>query len=147
MNKLLNFSANLLLGLGILDLFRGFMHTFNIMWASQNVAKIEPLPDSLVLMGAFGISNYLTGAIYILVWKKAKFLAPYILGLIPMTYLLGAIGLQFAGVEAQAEFKGKYMMLVYNGLCMITAVTYFFFNRGNKESVVSHNRQALKEEY
>ena len=48
---------------GILDLIRGYAHTFNIRYAAEYVAGIEPIPDSLVLMGAFGISNFLTAFI------------------------------------------------------------------------------------
>ncbi len=45
--------------------------------------------DQVFLLGVFGISNFLTGFIYLLISRKAKELAPYMLIIIPLTYHLG----------------------------------------------------------
>ncbi len=113
-----------LFSLGILDLLRGFMHTYNINWASTNIAKIDPLPDSLILMGSFGISNILTGFIYIYTAWKLKKHAPIILILIPIAYFLGFVGLKISGISMQSEFNGKYMMLVYMSICVVSFLYY-----------------------
>lgn len=110
---------------GIMDIIRGFLHTFNIRWASANIAKIEPIPDSLQIMGAFGMSNFLTGFLFLLIFSKAKHLSPYVLLLIPFSYLLGIVGLRIENVTPNAEFNGQYMMMVYLGICALAAVYYF----------------------
>jgi len=127
--KAIRISTTFLFALGTLDLIRGFMHTFNINWAATTFAKIALIPDSLMLMGAFGISNILTGLIYLLICKKAKHLVPYVLALIPTAYLLGMIGLRMQGVQAESAFNGKYMMLGYLGLCALISAYYFISAR------------------
>lgn len=129
----LKINTRVLGALAILDLIRGYMHTFNINWASANIAKIDPIPDSLMLMGSFGISNFLTGFIYLLIIWKAKQLAPYILLLIPFSYVLGIIGLKIQNVQMEAEFNGQYMMHVYLILCALTGVYYFVASNLNKD--------------
>ena len=57
--------------LGSLDLIRGFMHTNLLNFAASNIAgpdlSTAQASDLLQLMGAFGISNYITGIALILV--------------------------------------------------------------------------------
>ena len=124
--------ATVLFGLGIVDLFRGFMHTFLLRWAGVHIAGFDPVTtpsDQFFLLGAFGISNLLTGFLYLLISRKARELSPYVLAIIPATYLLGIIGIGVAGVQAQAEFLGKYFMMVYFAVCMVT-VAVFLVQRG-----------------
>jgi hypothetical protein len=106
-----------------LDLLRGFMHTFLLTWSATNIAKFDlttATPDQFFLLGVFGISNFLTGFIYLLISRKARQLSPYVLILIPLAYLLGLAGISVSGVHAQAAFEGKYFMLVYFGICIVT---------------------------
>ena len=107
---------------GLMDIKRGFAHTYNMRYSAENLAGIELIPESLVLMGAFGISNFLTGFIYFLVIWKAKELAPYILLIIPFSYFFGGIGIKFQDIQTDAPFIGRYMMAVYLGICLITAL-------------------------
>jgi hypothetical protein len=123
--KALKISIVYLWGIALLDLVRGFLHTFNILWANATFAQMEPNPDSLMMLGAFGISNILTGFLYLLILKKAKHLAPYVLAIIPISYISGSIGLKLEGIQAESSFYGKYMMLVYLGLCILFAAYYF----------------------
>ncbi|MEM7381755.1 MAG: hypothetical protein AAF361_11235 [Bacteroidota bacterium] len=110
----------------VMDLIRGIMHTYNIKYAAVNIAGIEPIPDSLVLMGSFGISNFLTAFIYLLIIWKARQLAPYVLIFIPISYVVGAFGLfQFQNVAMEANFQGQYLMRVYLAIFTITALAYF----------------------
>lgn len=123
-----NFPAHVLLTIGIIDLVRGFLHTFQIQWAAMVFAKLDlsfAKSDQLFLLGIFGISNFLTGTIYILISQKAKNLAPYVLGLIPLAYLTGLMGLRLSGITGQAAFLGRYFMLVYLAVCLATSLFYF----------------------
>ena len=121
--------STVLFFIGGLDLLRGFMHTFLLTWSATNIAKLNMAiesSDQVFLLGVFGISNFLTGFIYFLVSKKARELSPYVLIIIPLTYLLGLIGIWSGNVHGQAAFEGKYFMLVYFSICIITFVTFQF---------------------
>jgi len=122
--KALKLSIAYLWVLAILDLVRGFLHTFNILWANETFAQMVPHPDSLMMLGAFGISNILTGLLYLLILKKAKHLAPYVLGFIPISYMSGGLGLKLQGIQGESSFYGKYMMLIYLALCILCVVYY-----------------------
>lgn len=113
--------------LAVVDLIRGLMHTFLIMYASENIAHMTQTPDTLMLMTAFGIANWLSGAIYILVIRKAKELAPYLLILIPITYLIGVISLNVTGIASMqtAAWNGQYMLIVYMTVSLIAGLNYF----------------------
>lgn len=115
--------------IGLYDLLRGFMHTFLLTWSAANIAKfdIASTPqDQIFLLGVFGISNFLTGFIYLLICKKAKELSPYVLIIIPLTYLLGIIGIRFGGIRAKAAFDGQYLMYIYFGICTLTFIVFLF---------------------
>ena len=117
----------IMLGLmAVIDIFRGFMHTFNVRYAAENIAGINPTSDSLVIMGSFGISNLLTASIYFLIIFKARKLAPYVLALIPINYAIGAFGfLKVQQVAMESAFNGQYMMSIYIMTCFFTAIYYF----------------------
>jgi len=121
----LKLNVAILLLIGIMDFIRGFAHTFNVRHAAVHLAGIEPIPDSLYLMGAFGISNFLTGSIYFLVIWKAKHLAPYILLLIPLSYLLGGLGITYQQVEPEGQFVGRNMLRIYLSVCLLSSLSYF----------------------
>jgi len=108
-----------LLILGCVDFFRGFMHTVMLEYAAANIAGVTG-GDALFLLRTFGLSNYLTGALFILIALKAQELTPYVLVLIPVSY---AFGLLVSPPVAQAaQFNGKYMMMVYFAVCLIIGV-------------------------
>ena len=107
--------------IGVLDVIRGVLHTFLLNWSAAHIAKFDrttPM-DQLFLLGAFGISNYLTGFIYVLISRKARELSPYVLILVPSAYLLGLMGIWSGHVHAHAAFKGRYFMFVYFGICVL----------------------------
>jgi hypothetical protein len=76
--------------------------------------------DQLTLLGAFGISNLLTGAIFILVSLEAAQISEYVLLAIPGAYVIGIIGMRRSGVKAQSAFYGRYFMMVYLAVCLVT---------------------------
>ncbi len=109
------------------DIIRGLMHTFFIMYASENIAQMTQTPDTLNLMNTFGIANLLSGVTYILIVKKAKELSPYMLLIIPLTYFVGIISLNVTGVAAMqtSAWNGQYMLYVYWTVCTVVGVNYF----------------------
>lgn len=132
--KILKINIIYLWGLAILDLVRGFLHTFNLNWANATFAQMGQNPDALMMLGAFGISNILTGFLYLLILRKNKTCAPYVLALIGLSYFLGAVGLKFQGIQGESSFYGRYMMIVYLGLCFILSAAYFVVSFKEKKS-------------
>ncbi len=65
--------------LGCYDLVRGIMHTFRLEYSALHIAKINlagpEASDLLRLLGVFGISNFITGIMLILIGLKARGLA------------------------------------------------------------------------
>ena len=113
------------------------MHTFLLRWAGVNIAGFDPVTtpsDQFFLLGAFGISNFLTGFLYLLISRKARELSPYVLAIIPATYLLGMIGIGVAGVQAQADFPGKYFMMVYFAVCLVTVAVFLVQRRADRKA-------------
>lgn len=114
--------------LGVLDVIRGVMHSFLIHYSSVNIAKMNLThnkDDQLLLLSSFGISNYLTGFLFLLIAIKAEDLAPYVLGLIPLSYGIGFVSIKITGIKPKSRFVGRYMLLVYNILCVVASVGYF----------------------
>lgn len=126
--------ALVLLFIGGLDLLRGFMHTFLLTWSALNIAKFDPAApqDQFFLLGVFGISNFLTGFLYLLISRKAREISPYVLILIPLAYLLGVAGIRAGGVQPQAAFEGKYFMLVYFVICVLGFAAFLVRKIGRK---------------
>ena len=126
--------AAVLLLIGAYDLLRGFMHTFLLKWSAANFAGFDMATvseDQVFLLGVFGISNFLTGSIFLLISLKARHLAPHILILIPAIYLLGWVGIRTGGVHAEAAFNGRYLMFAYFAICLGT-YAYFLINRARR---------------
>ena len=116
------------------DIIRGLMHTFFIMFASENIAKMTQTPDTLNLMNVFGIANLLSGAIYILILKKAKELSPYILIIIPLIYFVGTLSARMTGVAAMqtSAWNGQYVMFIYLGVTALIGINYFIASAREK---------------
>jgi hypothetical protein len=117
------------IALGCVDLVRGFIHTIVLEFAALNIAGLDlstPLAgDLLQLMGTFGISNYLTGMMLILIGWKARPLALAMLGIIPAAYLVGILGIKAnsaAYAPSQAAWGGTGPMLVYLAISAITFI-------------------------
>lgn len=111
--------------LGLVDLLRGVLHTFFVSWAGRTFARLDlsvARQDQLTLLGAFGISNLLTGAIFILISTEAAPLAEYVVLTIPCAYAVGVVGMRTSGVKAQSAFYGRYFMMAYLGVCLATFV-------------------------
>lgn len=121
----LRLNTRLLLLVAIIDFIRGVMHTFFNEYAAETFAQIEPHPDALFLLGAFGISNFATSFLLLLIYIKAKQLAPYVLLTIFLAYIVGIIGVQVAGITMQSAFYGQYMMYLYLFSIFVIPMLYF----------------------
>ena len=115
--------------LGTLDLVRGFMHTILLEYAALTIAGLDlstPLAgDLLQLLGTFGISNYVTGVMLILLGWKARPLALTMLGVLPLAYGLGIVGIRLNTTgypSSAAAWGGAPMMLGYLMVCGIIFV-------------------------
>ena len=115
------------IALGGLDLIRGFMHTILIRFAATNIAGLDlstaQAGDLLVLMGSFGISNYISGLALILMGWKSRELAWIMMGVIPAAYLVGGLAIRFYSADiavSQSAWGGKPMMMAYMAICILT---------------------------
>ncbi len=121
--------------LGSLDIIRGVIHTILLEYAASNIAGLDlstsQAADILMLMGSFGISNYITGLALILTGWKSRELALILLGVIPAAYLVGGIAIRLYSTSytnTGADWGGIPMMAVYMSVCLIT-ILYGLFKR------------------
>ncbi|MDY0278450.1 MAG: hypothetical protein RBQ97_10250 [Acholeplasma sp.] len=133
--KLLKLNIYFLWGLAVLDLIRGVLHTFFLNWSNATFAQMGANNDALMMLGAFGISNILTGSLFILILMKNKNQAPYVLALISVAYVLGSIGLKVSQIQGESSFYGRYMMIAYLGLSMILSFAYFAVSIHEKNKI------------
>ncbi len=116
-------APNVQLVLGVMDLFRGVLHTLLISYAAANIAGYDfsdpNIADLLILMVAFGISNITTGLLHITIARKAPKYADIALLIVPIIYLFGITTL---GIVADSQLNGQYMMYVYFAICILTFI-------------------------
>ena len=113
--------AIVLFCIGAYDLVRGFMHTFLLKWSAVHFAGFDlaTVPqDQVFMLGAFGISNFLTGVLLLLISLRARHLAPHALIIVPVVYLVGWLGIRSAGVQGESAYEGRYLLFVYFAVCL-----------------------------
>ncbi|MDF1827883.1 MAG: hypothetical protein P1U39_06345 [Legionellaceae bacterium] len=127
--KIPAFVSTVTLVLGCLDLVRGFMHTFKLEYAALHIAKLNlstpEASDLLQLLGVFGVSNYITGIMLILVALRARELALVMLFVIPLAYVVGGIETMHNShmyAASQAAWGGRNFMFIYLIICVVTFV-------------------------
>lgn len=126
------FAWVILAALGSIDLVRGILHTFFVEHSAVKIAGMNldhSSGDQLMLLGAFGISNFLTGALYLAVALKAKQLVPTVLAIIPASYLLGFIALRLNHISPESAFPGRTFLLGYTAVCVLTLVAIAIWSR------------------
>jgi hypothetical protein len=135
------FVSIVVITLGCLDLFRGFMHTILLEYAALNIAGLDlstPLAgDLLRLLGTFGISNYVTGIMLVLIGWKARALALTMLGVIPTAYAIGIIGIRIntaAYATSQVAWGGAEPMIVYMTASLITFIAGVYTTLARKRN-------------
>jgi hypothetical protein len=110
--------------LGCLDLVRGFIHTVLLEYAAENIMGLDltvARDDQLLLLGTFGISNYLTGIMLILIGLKARNIVQYVFLAITASYFFGAYMISRVA-SSTARLGGLPMMMVYIAVCIGTFV-------------------------
>ncbi len=110
--------------LGCLDLIRGFIHTVLLEYAAQYIMGLDLLvvrDDQLLLLGVFGISNYITGMMLILIGMKARNIVQYVFLVIPVSYLWGGFLISRVA-SSTARLGGLPMMTVYIVVCIVTFI-------------------------
>ncbi len=115
--------ARVLFGLGLYDLVRGVMHTLLLRWSGIHIAGFDPVTtpiDQFFMLGVFGISNLLTGCLFLLISRRAPQLSTLILAIIPATYLLGLAGIRASGIHGTLAYGGQYLMTIYFTICVGT---------------------------
>ncbi|MGY5865275.1 MAG: hypothetical protein RTV41_11790 [Candidatus Thorarchaeota archaeon] len=118
------FAWIIMTALGCLDLVRGFIHTVLLEYAAENIMGLDLLvarDDQLLLLGTFGISNYITGMLLILIGLKARNIVQYVFLVIPVSYFAGA-NLISRVASSTARLGGLPMMMVYIAVCIGTFV-------------------------
>jgi hypothetical protein len=113
-----------MIGLGCIDLTRGFIHTVMLEFAANNIFVIDlsgGVNNQMFLLGTFGISNYLTGIMFILIGLKARALVPIILPIIPAIYFFGT-ALISRVANPTAQLGGIPFMLIYFAVCIATFI-------------------------
>jgi hypothetical protein len=145
-NYIPKFVSIVVIILGCLDILRGFMHTILLEYAATNIAGFDLSTslagDLLQVMGTFGISNYLTGTMLILIGLKARQLALPMLGVIPIAYAIGAVGIKLnsaAYAPSQADWGGLPMMMVYMGVCIVTFTAGILVTQSRKKKALEPN--------
>ena len=110
--------------LGCLDLIRGFIHTVLLEYAAQYIMGLDLLvarDDQLLLLGVFGISNYITGMMLILIGMKARNIVQYVFLVIPVSYLWGSFLINRVA-SSTARLGGLPMITVYIVVCIVTFI-------------------------
>ena len=128
------FAWILMIGLGCLDLIRGFMHTFMLEFAALNIFGIDltgGVDNQMFLLGTFGISNYITGIMFILIGLKARHLVPIMLPVIPIVYL-GGTALISQTASPTAQLGGGSFMLMYFAACIAAFIVILVINIKNR---------------
>ena len=121
--------------LGCLDLVRGFMHTVLIEYAAENIMGLDlsvARDDQLLLMGSFGISNFLTGIMLILIAMKARNIVQYAFLAVPVSYMSGSFFISRVA-SSTARLGGLPIMIGYIALCIVTFVAIVLWNYSKKK--------------
>ena len=113
---------NALFTYGLIDIFRGTLHTIFVKHASQNIAGIvkdymttKSKNNIYILMNGFGSSNFQTGIIKILISRsKYKKLFNNIFLLQFLLFVFGFSNLYIQKInDFDADLPGRYAMTIY----------------------------------
>ena len=128
------FAWIIMIALGFIDLIRGFIHTVMLEFAANNIFVIDlsgGVENQMLLLGVFGISNYLTGIMFILIGLKARELVPIVLPVIPLVYWFGTALISRVATPT-AQLGGGPYMLVYFAVCIATFLAIIVVNMTNR---------------
>jgi len=124
------FAWILLIALGCIDLFRGFIHTVLLEYAAYNIFVIDTtggIENQIFLLGLFGITNYLTGIMLILIGLSARHLVPIILPVLPFIHIAGSALVRNVAIPT-AELGGLTFMTIYFATCIVAFILIVLIN-------------------
>lgn len=136
--RLVSFVA---VALGCFDLIRGVVHTVLAGSVAVDVSGINiggpSGGDQIMLMAAFGHANFITGAalIYQGVFNRAG--AVFLMCIIPLALAIAGLSVNYwaADLTFQGTFPGRFNMMVYGTVCIITAgITFIYRIRAHGRS-------------
>ena len=128
MTDIPRFVSVVAVALGCYDIVRAVAHTGLAGHAATEIAGLDLAGptgrDQLVLMVAFGASNFVTAAALILLGLTHRFGALILLAVIPAAYAFAGAALRFweQGLVGQGVFPGAETMKVYLAVCMVTVI-------------------------
>jgi len=124
------FAWILLVCLGCIDLFRGFVHTVLLEHAALNIFVIDSsggVDNQIFLLGLFGITNFITGILFILIGLSARHLVPIVLPMIPLVYIAGSSLIRRVA-SPTAELGGLSFMNIYLVTCIVAFILIVVIN-------------------
>lgn len=115
--------------LGCYDLLRGFMHTVLLNYSAIHIAGLDlttpQASDLLRLLGAFGISNFVTGVMLLMIAYQSRTMSLIMTGVLPIIYYLGHLAIHNDTqlyAPSSANWGGMPFMIVYLSICAATFV-------------------------
>lgn len=133
------FTWVILLIIGCVDIIRGLMHTVFMELAIATFAHLDftagNINDQLFQMNVLGVSNLISGILFIIVALKAKHYADFALLYPVFSHIIGILAIRINTIEASSDFLGKYVMGIYMGVCISTfIVSRIFTAKARKKS-------------
>ncbi len=125
------FAWIILVCIGCFDIIRGIVHTFFIEYAATNIVGLDLTcnrADQMVLLMIFGTSNYMTGAIYILIGLKARNLVPAMFAIIIFLFVIPAV-IIFAIMQPTAAFSGGPLGPIYLIISSVVLIASYIHKR------------------
>ena len=122
--------------MGCVDLFRGFMHTVLLEYAAINIFVIDlsgGVENQIFLLGLFGITNYFTGIMFILIGLTARHLVPIVLPILPLTYFAGSALIRSVA-SPTAQLGGLSFLTIYFLTCILAFIAIVLVNVKERKS-------------
>ncbi|MEM6808924.1 MAG: hypothetical protein AAGA33_01710 [Pseudomonadota bacterium] len=123
------------IALGSYDLIRGVVHTVLFGSVAAGFAGLDLAGptgrDQLVLMAAFGSSNFITGAALIYLGFNDRVGALVLMAIIPVALLTAGASITYWGGDliGQGIFPGRRNMAVYVVVCVVTVIASLWMRR------------------
>jgi hypothetical protein len=126
MKSMPRFVSFVAIALGCFDIVRGLVHTVFVGSTGVEIAGLDLTGptgrDQLMLMVAFGSSNFITGIALILLGLTNRLGALIMLAVIPLALLTAGASIEYWGADlvGQGVFPGTNNMRIYVAICILT---------------------------
>lgn len=138
-------NKNALLAFGTIDIIRGFLHTINVKYASEEIAGLvnENMDKGTknniyMIMTAFGTSNLQTGIFKLLIALKKVKIEKQIFLLQFILFLFNNFIIYSKKIDYTAELPGRKFMSIYSILSLL-----LYFKKS--EEIISLEKNLLQE--